>query len=81
MAVVTRPTPDEFNNPVARTAPDKGRIVNILNLTRRLGESVVSLLTGLLAAALILYSGYVLAPRPSAAAVRSPRSTPITAPG
>ncbi len=60
MAVVTRPTPDEFNNPVARTAPDKGRIVNILNLTRRLGESVVSLLTGLLAAALILYSGYVL---------------------
>ena len=60
MAIVNRPTPDDFNKPEARLTPEKSRVVNILNITRTLGESVVSLLTGLLAAALILYSGYVL---------------------
>ncbi len=60
MAIVNRPTPDDFNKPEAHATPEKSRVVNILNITRTLGESVISLLTGLLAAALILYSGYVL---------------------
>ena len=60
MAVVNRNTPDVFNKAVQGTAPGKSRVVNILNLVRTAGSSVVSLLTGLLAAALILYSGYVL---------------------
>ena len=60
MAVVNRETPDEFNNPKPHQAPDKSRVVNILNIARTLGSSALSLMTGLLAAALILYSGYVL---------------------
>lgn len=60
MAVVKRPKPDEFTSPKPHTAPLQGQAVNILNLARTLGESVVSIMTGLLAAALILYSGYVL---------------------
>ena len=60
MAVVNRGTPDDFNNPKPHRAPGKSRVVNILNIARTLGSSAVSLMTGLLAAALILYSGYVL---------------------
>ena len=60
MAVVNRETPDDFNKPKPHQAPEKSRVVNILNIARTLGSSAVSLMTGLLAAALILYSGYVL---------------------
>ncbi len=60
MAVVNRGTPDDFNKPQPHQAPGKSRVVNILNIARTLGSSAVSLMTGLLAAALILYSGYVL---------------------
>ena len=57
---MTREKPNEFNRPTARRCPEKSRVVNILNIVKTLGESVISLATGLLAAALILYSAYVL---------------------
>ncbi len=60
MAVVKRAKPDIFNKPRPRMAPEKSRVVNILNIARAAGSSFVSLMAGVLAAALILYSGYVL---------------------
>ena len=62
MAVIGRPltVPDAFASGEMHGTTAKSRVVNVLNLTRTLGESVLSLITGLLAAALILYSGYVL---------------------
>ena len=60
MAIVPREIPDEFNRPTARSAPDRSRVVKVLDIVKAAGSGVLSLMTGLLAAALILYSGYVL---------------------
>ncbi len=61
MAVLKRPTPDAFENPVPQAAaPTKALVTTVLDGVAAAGSSVVSLLSGLLAAVLILYSGYVL---------------------
>ncbi len=51
---------DDFHSPQPHQAPDQGVVGAVLARLAAMGNSVVSLLTGLLAAVLILYSGYVL---------------------
>ncbi len=61
MAVLHRPTPDAFQNPVPQAVmPSKLAVNSVLSSVAAAGSSVLSLLSGLLAAALIMYSGYVL---------------------
>ena len=51
---------DDFHTPQPRPAASKSVVNAVLTKVAGLGTSLVSLLSGLLAAALILYSGYVL---------------------
>ena len=51
---------DDFNTPQPHEAPKEGTVAAVLARLGAMGNSLVSLLTGLLAAVLILYSGYVL---------------------
>ena len=52
--------PDDFHSPKPRKAAGKTVVETVLAATVGAGMSLLSLLSGLLAAALILYSGYVL---------------------
>ena len=60
MAIVRRTVPDSFSRPEPHGSPSRGTVDNVITITRKMGESALSLLSGLLAAVLILYSGYVL---------------------
>ena len=60
MAIVNRPIPDSFHRSEPHAAASKSTVDNVITITRKMGESVLSLLSGLLAAVLIMYSGYVL---------------------
>ena len=60
MAVKTRPTPDDFQKPEKHGAARKNTVSAVLTRVVQHGNSVLSLLFGLLAAVLILYSGYIL---------------------
>jgi|GEM_PF-461896 len=60
MAINRRSRPDALEQPPARAAARQSHVEAVLDHVRRMGESVLSLFTGLLAAVLILYSGYVL---------------------
>ena len=63
MAKVERPIPDELQNPVPHTikkGSKKAASDAVFGAAIKAGSSVVSILAGLLAAVLILYSGYVL---------------------
>lgn len=51
---------DEFHNPIPHAAASKNTVNSVLARVSRVGNSLLSVLSGLLAAALILYSGYVL---------------------
>ena len=51
---------DQFHSPAPHSAASPNSVSRVLARVSRLGNSVVSLLSGLLAAVLILYSGYVL---------------------
>ena len=51
---------DDFKSPKPRKAPGKEKVGSALNTVFGAGATVLSLLSGLLAAALILFSGYVL---------------------
>ena len=51
---------DDFNTPQPHGAPKKSGVDAVLSHVSRVGDSLLSLLSGLLAAVLILYSGYVL---------------------
>ena len=51
---------DEFESPKPRSAPRKSLAEAVIDGALKAGSSMVSLLSGLLAAALIMYSGYVL---------------------
>lgn len=51
---------DDFHKPKPRKAPVKAVVNGVLSAVSAMGTSLVSLLSGLLAAVLILYSGYVL---------------------
>ena len=59
MAQKKRNLQDLLENPVKTAGTGKGTVDAVLGLIRA-GNGVVSLLAGLLASALILYSGYVL---------------------
>lgn len=51
---------DDFESPKRHNAPKKSVVNSVLTRVVSAGNSLLSLLTGLLAAVLILYSGYVL---------------------
>ena len=51
---------DELHNPQPHQAPPKATVSAVLSSLASAGGSLISLLSGLLAAVLILYSGYVL---------------------
>ena len=51
---------DDFSNPIPHQAPKKTVVDAVLDGAIKAGSSAVSLLSGLLAAVLILYSSYVL---------------------
>ena len=51
---------DDFQSPEQHTAPKKSTVTSVLDKVGKAGNKLVSLMAGLLAAALILYSGYVL---------------------
>lgn len=51
---------DELHNPMPHRAASKNTVDHVLSRVSKVGNSVLSLLSGLLAAFLILYSGYVL---------------------
>ena len=51
---------DDFHTPTPKKAPAKSVVSAVLGKVSLLGTSLLSLLSGLLAAALIMYSGYVL---------------------
>ena len=51
---------DDFKNPKPHAAPAKTVVDKVVELALSAGGGVVSLMSGLLAAVLILYSGYVL---------------------
>lgn len=55
-----RERPDELENPVPHDAPSKSVVDSVLSGLISAGNSVVSLVAGLLAAVLVLYSGYVI---------------------
>ena len=55
-----RTNPDDFESPVPHEAPDKSTVDAVLDRLVATGNSVVSLVAGLLAAVLVLYSGYVI---------------------
>ena len=52
--------PDDFHTPQPKPSVGKALVNTVLSTAASLGTSLISLLSGLLAAALILYSGYVL---------------------
>ena len=60
MAIVRRAVPDSFSRPEPHGTTSRGTVDNVITITRKMGERALSLLSGLLAAVLILYSGYVL---------------------
>ncbi len=60
MAQVTHSTPDDFESPQQRKAPSKSTVSTVISRFLAGGNALISLVTGILAAALILYSGYVL---------------------
>ena len=60
MAVKTRPTPDDFQEPKKRDAASKNTVDTVLSRVVEHGNTLLSVLFGLLAAVLILYSGYIL---------------------
>lgn len=51
---------DDFKSPTPRKAPGKSSVTSTLSTLTGAGATLLSLLSGLLAAALILFSGYVL---------------------
>ena len=51
---------DDFKNPEKREGATKSTVGSVLDKVASRGSSLLSLMSGLLAAALILYSGYVL---------------------
>ena len=51
---------DDFEKPKPHPAPDKSIVDWVVDHALGLGSGVVTLMSGLLAAVLILYSGYVL---------------------
>lgn len=51
---------DEFHNPMPHAASSRNTVNSVLAHVSQVGNSLLSLLSGLLAAALILYSSYVL---------------------
>ena len=51
---------DDFNNPTPHQAPKKSVVDAVIDGAIKAGSGAVSLLSGLLAAVLIIYSGYVL---------------------
>ena len=51
---------DDFNTPQPHAAPQRSSVDAVLSRVSAVGDSLLSLLSGLLAAVLILYSGYVL---------------------
>ncbi|MBR0206686.1 MAG: sortase [Clostridia bacterium] len=52
--------PDDFHSPQPHPATPKAVVNTVLSAVANAGTSLISLLSGLLAAALILYSGFVL---------------------
>ena len=60
MAIVKRDIPDELEKPVPKKGVKKSTTDAVLGTAVKAGSSVLSVLTGLLAAVMILYSGYVL---------------------
>ena len=64
MAVNNRRTPDDFHEPEVgaghHVAPSKSVVTAVLDAVTAGGNTLLSLLSGLLAAAMILYSGFVL---------------------
>ena len=54
------PIEDEFHSPQPHSAAAKATVNAVIDRVANMGTSVLSLLTGLLAAVLMLYSGYVL---------------------
>ena len=55
-----RQRPDDFESPAPHSAPSKSVVDAVFSGLIKTGNGVVSLLSGLLASVLILYSGYVL---------------------
>ena len=55
-----RQRPDDFESPTPHKAPRKSVVDAVFSGLLKTGNGVVSLLSGLLASVLILYSGYVL---------------------
>ena len=51
---------DDFHNPKPHKAVSRGTVNAVLDKMAKAGNSILSLMSGLLAASLILYSGYVL---------------------
>ena len=60
MATKTRPTPDDFQEPERHDAASKTSVNSVLSRVAQHGNTLLSVLFGLLAAVLILYSGYIL---------------------
>ena len=54
MAIVRRTVPDSFSRPEPHGSPSRGTVDNVITITRKMGESALSLLSGLLAAVLCL---------------------------
>ena len=54
------PKPDDFESPEPHKAPEKSLVEKLLDGILSTGNSAVSLLAGLLAGVLVLYSGYVI---------------------
>ena len=55
-----RPNPDLLENPTPKVAPGKTVVDKVLNLALAAGNGAVTVMAGLLAGVLVLYSGYVL---------------------
>ena len=51
---------DQFHKPQPHTAPNKATVASVLEFIGTKGNQILSLLTGLLAASLILFSSYIL---------------------
>ena len=57
---MARKLPDDFQSPIPHMAPSKSVVDTVFGYFVATGNGVVSLLSGLLASVLILYSGYAL---------------------
>ena len=60
MAIRRRSVPDDFQNPTPHSATSKSTVNRVLSRAVSGGNTLLSLLAGLMAAVMILYSGFVL---------------------